>query len=86
MKKVVNGVVLDMTQPEIDELNQENAKWEAGQEQRDHDSIIAQRTSRYRTESDPLYMEWQYDATSETEQTWRDKVAQIKMELPLAIV
>jgi len=45
--------------------------------------VMAQRQSAYRLESDPLYMEWQYDQTEESEQAWRDKVAQIKGRYPL---
>ncbi|TPA69929.1 hypothetical protein [Vibrio parahaemolyticus] len=37
----------------------------------------------YVLESDPLYMEWQYDQTPEKEQAWRDKVAEIKARYPL---
>ena len=37
----------------------------------------------YVAESDPLYMEWQYDQTPEAEQAWRDKVAEIKARYPL---
>lgn len=37
----------------------------------------------YVLESDPLYMEWQYDKTAEKEQAWRDKVAEIKTRYPL---
>jgi hypothetical protein len=44
---------------------------------------IAQREAAYRSESDPLYMEWQYDKTDEAEQTWRDKVAEIKVRFPI---
>jgi hypothetical protein len=46
-------------------------------------STIAQREAAYKTESDPLYMEWQYDGTAEAEQKWRDKVAEIKERYPL---
>jgi hypothetical protein len=46
-------------------------------------STIAQREAAYKTESDPLYMEWQYDQTDEAEQKWRDKVAEIKERYPL---
>jgi len=42
------------------------------------------RQSAYKSESDPLYMEWQFDQTAESEQTWRDKVAEIKARYPLA--
>ncbi|CAK2830363.1 conserved hypothetical protein [Vibrio crassostreae] len=41
------------------------------------------RKSAYALESDPLYMEWQYDKTPENEQLWRDKVAEIKSRYPL---
>lgn len=37
----------------------------------------------YKNESDPLFLEWQYDQSSEKEQAWRDKVAEIKMRYPL---
>jgi hypothetical protein len=46
-------------------------------------STIAQREAAYKTESDPLYMEWQYDQTEEAEQKWCDKVAEIKERYPL---
>ncbi|HAV1510753.1 TPA: hypothetical protein JG810_004519 [Vibrio parahaemolyticus] len=42
-----------------------------------------QRRKAYLVESDPLYMEWQYDQTPEKEQAWRDKVAEIKARYPL---
>ena len=54
--------------------------------QRDWDATdgqLARRKRRYETESDPLYMEWQYDKTQEAEQVWRDKVAEIKAQLPI---
>ena len=41
------------------------------------------RKSAYKSESDPLYMEWQYDKTPEKEQAWRDKVSEIKLRIPL---
>lgn len=37
----------------------------------------------YKNESDPLFLEWQYDQTAEKEQAWRDKVAEIKIRYPL---
>lgn len=40
----------------------------------------------YTLESDPLYMEWQYDQTTEKEQAWRNKVAEIKQRYPLPAV
>lgn len=45
--------------------------------------IIDLRVAAYQKESDPLYMEWQYDQTAEKEQAWRDKVAEIKARYPL---
>lgn len=41
------------------------------------------RLDLYKQESDPLYMEWQYDKTPESEKAWRDKVAEIKQSFPL---
>lgn len=41
------------------------------------------RQSAYKLESDPLYMEWQYDQTAESEKDWRDKVTEIKLRYPL---
>ncbi|MBE3958890.1 hypothetical protein HJ141_22425 [Vibrio parahaemolyticus] len=46
---------------------------------------ISSRQAAYKTESDPLYMEWQYDQTPESETAWRDKVAEIKSRHPLPI-
>lgn len=46
-------------------------------------SVLLKRKERYKAESDPLYMEWQFDGTPVSEQKWRDKVEQIKIELPL---
>lgn len=43
----------------------------------------AARRHAYALESDPLYLEWQYDQTPEAEQAWRDKVAEIKARYPL---
>lgn len=37
----------------------------------------------YVAESDPLFLEWQYDQTVAAEQAWRDKVAEIKARYPL---
>ena len=46
---------------------------------------LARRKRCYETESDPLYMEWQYDKTLESEQVWRDKVAEIKAQLTIGV-
>lgn len=41
------------------------------------------RKNAYIEESDPLFLEWQYDQSTEKEQAWRDKVAEIKIRYPL---
>lgn len=50
------------------------------------DGVLIDRRRAYVQESDPLYMEWQYDNTSESEQTWRQKVEEIKERFPLPAV
>ncbi|MCX8758904.1 hypothetical protein NOK64_24035 [Vibrio parahaemolyticus] len=54
---------------------------------RKHEERVAlvqgERKKAYTEESDPLYLEWQYDQTAEKEQVWRDKVAEIKARYPL---
>ncbi|HGF4956676.1 TPA: hypothetical protein ACF33T_004449 [Vibrio parahaemolyticus] len=45
--------------------------------------VVELRQAAYVKESDPLYMEWQYDQTAESEKAWRDKVAEIKARYPL---
>ena len=44
---------------------------------------LEKRQTAYKAESDPLYMEWQFDQTPESEQAWRDKVEEIKLRYPL---
>ena len=41
------------------------------------------RQNAYKLESDPLYLEWQYDQKAASETAWRDKVAEIKTRYPL---
>ena len=48
-------------------------------------SVLLLRKQAYQDEADPLYMEWQYDQTPISEQTWRDKVAEIKVRIPLIV-
>lgn len=40
------------------------------------------RAAAYRAESDPLFIEWQYDQQPEQETAWREKVAEIKARYP----
>ncbi|HCE3428233.1 hypothetical protein ACEV8V_10595 [Vibrio parahaemolyticus] len=43
------------------------------------------RQAAYERESDSLYMEWQFDQTTESEAIWRSKVAEIKARIPLPV-
>lgn len=55
--------------------------------QRDYElgeGVQALRQRAYVAESDPLFLEWQYDKTPEAETRWRDKVAEIKARYPIA--
>jgi len=45
---------------------------------------LAARQRAYEAESDPLFLEWQYDKTPEAEAHWRDKVAEIKARYPVS--
>lgn len=51
-----------------DEINQEN---------------VTLREAAYRTISDKLFMEWQYDKTRQKELEWRSAVQAIKYKYPL---
>ena len=54
---------------------------------RDYDNGAGQLAARqraYETESDSLFLEWQYDKTPEAEARWRDKVAEIKARYPVS--
>ena len=44
--------------------------------------VKSARQSAYKLESDSLYMEWKSDKTPESEQAWRDKLAEIKARYP----
>jgi len=45
---------------------------------------LAQRKASYNAESDPLFMQWQFDGTPEAEEEWRNKVQEIKDKYPLS--
>ena len=47
------------------------------------DLVTKKRQAAYKAESDPLYMEAQFDGTPESHQKWQDKVAEIKARYPL---
>ena len=59
------------------------SKIEAAKKEQEFEDIQKARLAAYKTESDPLYMEWQYDQTAESEKMWRDKVEEIKLRYPL---
>ena len=44
---------------------------------------VVKRQAAYKAESDPLFMESQFDSTPESHQKWQDKVAEIKARYPL---
>ncbi|GJA64103.1 hypothetical protein KAM351_27140 [Aeromonas caviae] len=46
---------------------------------------LTRRQAAYERESDPLYLEWQYDRTPEAELAWRNKVAEIKARYPVSM-
>ncbi|TQF71833.1 hypothetical protein [Pseudoalteromonas luteoviolacea] len=56
----------------VDELTLEYSQGEA----------LEARRMAYIVESDPLFMEWQYDQTESSKQAWLDKVAEIKARFP----
>lgn len=41
------------------------------------------RLMAYKAESDPLFIEWQYDKTDDKELVWRSKVEEIKSRFPI---
>jgi len=47
--------------------------------------VVESRRDAYVSESDPLFMEWKFDQTPEKENTWREKVAEIKQRYPLPV-
>ncbi len=47
------------------------------------EQVISLRQAAYRSESDPIYMEWQFDQTDEKKEAWRASVEAIKARYPL---
>lgn len=47
------------------------------------EGVIAKRKAAYTQESDPLFMEWQFDGTIEAKNKWLEKVAIIKSRFPI---
>ena len=65
---------LGMTKEQVDSVLQQKHFEEA--------QNIVKRKEAYRLESDPLFMEWQFDQSSEKRQEWLDKVSEIKARYP----
>ncbi len=55
----------------------------AEQEKQQLEEVMNKRKAAYRRESDPLFMEWQFDGTPESEALWKRKVEEIKARYPL---
>lgn len=64
-------------------MDQEQIESVLNQQQFELSQNLEKRQAAYKAESDPLYMEAQFDDTPETLQKWRDKVAEIKARYPL---
>lgn len=47
------------------------------------DIVRRRRSQLYRDNADSLYLEWQFDRTSESETIWREAVQRIKDENPI---
>lgn len=64
-------------------MDQEQIESVLNQQQFELSQHVVKREAAYAKESDPLYMEAQFDGTPESIQKWRDKVAEIKARYPL---
>lgn len=66
-----------------------NGLWRVRTEADDYDDLLSaalgNRATAYKSESDPLYIEWQYDQSDEGETKWRAKVLEIKERYPLPV-
>lgn len=64
-------------------MSQEHIDSVLNQQQFELRQNVEKRETAYKRESDPLYMEAQFDGTSESLKVWRDKVTEIKARYPL---
>lgn len=64
-------------------MDQEQIESVLNQQQFELKQNVEKREAAYKRESDPLYMEAQFDGTPESLQKWHDKVAEIKARYPL---
>lgn len=67
----------ELTPEEIAEISE----WEAGQHQRDIDSVTEARRQAYQVESDPIFFQAQRGDTY-TLEDWKAKVAEIDARYP----
>lgn len=58
----------------------ERKAYEAGAYEREIEAVKNQRLYAYQTESDPIFFEWQRGEN--TEQAWKDKLAEIQARYP----
>lgn len=72
-----------------DVLVLDDGQWRVRTDVDDYDDLLsaalASRVEAYKSESDPLYIEWQYDQSEVGEILWRKKVAEIKERYPLPV-
>ena len=65
----------DSEKPTQDELD---AAWPQVQWQREHDAVRDIRQRLYKTETDPMFFEWQRGEGTSTVEDWKDAVQAIK--------
>ena len=63
-------------------MNQEQVESVLAQQEFEAGQWAEKRQAAYRSEADPLFLEWQYDQKPKQEQAWRDKVQEIKERHP----
>lgn len=78
--KLVNGVVVPMTEQEIAERQAEEAVWEAGATDRFNAEQEKNRSAAYQKESDPIFFKAQRGEATLAD--WQAKVAEIKARYP----
>lgn len=79
------GRHFDVTRQYMEQLGMSSEQIESVRNQYQYEAsqVHELRRAAYTAESDPLFIEWQYDQTPEAEQAWRDKVQAIKARYPL---
>lgn len=75
--------VYNVTAQQLSDMGFFQSDIDAALKAQDITDVDFNRRLAYLTDSDPLYMEWQYDKTDTKEKEWRAKVAEIKVRYPL---